>query len=114
GTMPVMTAAMPTYSTAEMPSAPRMPSGTSRCGLRASRAVVAAVSKPMYEKKMMPAPVSTPLQPNSPDFPVFGGMYGSQFAVSMNENPAMMNTTMTATFTMTMIVLAVEDSRTPT
>ena len=45
--MPVMTAAIATYSTVEIASAPRMPAGTSRCGLRASWAVVAAVSKPM-------------------------------------------------------------------
>ena len=44
--MPVMTADMATYSTAEITSAPMMPIGRSRCGLRASSAVVEAVSKP--------------------------------------------------------------------
>ncbi len=38
------------------------------------RAVVDAASKPMYEKKMMPAPCNTPVQPNSPNLPVFSGM----------------------------------------
>ncbi len=63
GTMPVSTAAMARYSTQEMTSAPRMPSGTSRFGLRDSSAVVDAVSKPMYENRMRPAPVMMPLHP---------------------------------------------------
>ena len=46
GSMPVSTVAIATYNTAEMTSAPRMPIGRSRCGLRASSAVVEAVSKP--------------------------------------------------------------------
>src|SRR2546430_13227589 len=37
GTMPVRTVAMATYSTAEITRAPMIPSGRSRCGLRASR-----------------------------------------------------------------------------
>jgi hypothetical protein len=68
-----MTAAIAMYSTAEMTSAPRIPSGTSRCGLRVSRAVVDAASKPTYEKKMIAAPRSSPLAPNSPSLPVFSG-----------------------------------------
>ena len=61
--MPVSTVAIATYSTVEMTSAPMIPIGRSRCGLRASSAVVEAVSKPTYEKKMMAAPCNTPLQP---------------------------------------------------
>ena len=90
-----------------------MPSGTSRCGLRASRAVVDAVSKPMYEKKMIAAPRITPLQPKWPNSPVFGGMYGCQFAVSTKLMPARTNTTMIATFRYTMTLLACADSCTP-
>ena len=45
--MPVMTAAIATYRIVEMTSAAMIPAGTSRCGLRASWAVVAAVSNPM-------------------------------------------------------------------
>ena len=37
-----------------------MPIGTSRCGLRASSAWVDTESKPMYAKKIMAAPASTP------------------------------------------------------
>ena len=71
--MPVMTADIAMYRMAEMTSAPRMPSGTSRCGLRVSRAAVDAASKPTYEKKMIAVPRSSPLNPNSPSLPVFGG-----------------------------------------
>src|SRR5262249_27093821 len=80
GSMPVSTVAIATYSTAEMTSAPRMPTGRSRCGLRASSAVVDAVSKPTYEKKMIAAPCSTPLQPKCPNVRVLGGKEGRQLA----------------------------------
>ncbi len=46
GTMPVITAAIATYSTVETTSVPMIPIGRSRWGLRASSAVVDAVSNP--------------------------------------------------------------------
>jgi hypothetical protein len=48
------------YRIAEMTSAERIPIGTSRWGFRVSRAVVEAVSNPIYEKKMIAAPCSSP------------------------------------------------------
>ena len=44
--MPIRTLAIATYSTVEIASAPSIPIGRSRCGLRASSAMVEAVSKP--------------------------------------------------------------------
>jgi len=55
-----------------------MPMGMSRCGCLASCAAVDTASKPMYAKKMTPAPRNTPLQPNSRNVPVFAGTYGRQ------------------------------------
>ena len=46
-----------------MASAPKMPRGTSRCGLRVSSAAVATTSKPMNAKNAMLAAVSRPSQP---------------------------------------------------
>ena len=40
----------------------------------------------MNAKKITPAPRSTPLHPNSPNLPVFGGMNGCQFAVLMYDD----------------------------
>ena len=49
------------------PSEPRMPMGMSRCGLRVSCAAVETASKPMYAKKTMVAPWSTPEMPKRPN-----------------------------------------------
>ena len=46
-----------------MASVAMMPMGRSRRGLRVSSAAVETESKPMYVKKMMAPPVSTPGQP---------------------------------------------------
>src|SRR4051812_42521106 len=112
--MPVITAAIARYRTHEMPSAPRMPSGTSRFGFRDSSAVVEAVSNPMYEKKMIAAPCMMPLQPKWPRSPVFGGIYGCQFDVSTYLMPTSTNTMMTPTFRYTMNEFAMDDFFTPT
>src|SRR5579859_3909088 len=106
GTMPVMTAAVATYKMDEITSAAMMPNGRSRCGLRASSAVVEAVSKPTYEKKMMAEPWRTPVQPKCPNSPAFGGTYGCQLEVSTNFRPAAMKTRMIPTFNDTMMALA--------
>ena len=42
-----------------------MPRGTSRCGLLASSAVVATMSKPMKAKNTIAAPEMTPATPNT-------------------------------------------------
>ena len=63
-----------------MASDPRMPTGMSRCGARASCAAVDTASKPMNEKKITAAPRMMPLQPYSPNVPVFSGMNGCRFA----------------------------------
>jgi len=52
----------------------------SRDGFLASCAAVDTASKPMYAKNMTPAPRNTPLQPNDPNAPVFGGTNGVRFA----------------------------------
>ena len=53
-----------------------MPMGMSRCGFCASCAAVETASKPIYAKKITAAARMTPLQPNSPNVPVLGGMKG--------------------------------------
>jgi hypothetical protein len=53
-----------------------MPMGMSRCGFLASCAAVETASNPMYAKKITAAARNTPLIPNSPNVPVFGGMNG--------------------------------------
>ena len=60
-----MTAETSTNRMVQMASDPRMPRGMSRCGFRASCAEVDTASKPMYAKKITPAPRRTPLQPYS-------------------------------------------------
>ena len=85
----------------------------SRCGLRASCADVDTASKPMYAKKITPAPRRTPLQPYSPKVPVFGGMNGCQFAGSMNIAPAPITISRSAILSTTMTAFTDADSRTP-
>ena len=67
----------------------------------------------MYAKKITPAPRSTPLQPNSPNSPVFGGMNGCQFSVEMNIPPRPMISSTTATLITTITALTRADSRMP-
>ena len=52
GTIPVSTAATRMYSSVQMKSDPRMPSGKSRAGSLTSSAAVETASKPMYAKKI--------------------------------------------------------------
>src|SRR4051812_24259782 len=68
----------------------------------------------MNAKKITPAPRNTPLQPNSPNLPVFGGMNGCQLARFTYAAPNTTNSTSTTTFTMTMMVLKPADSLMPT
>src|SRR5687768_12190183 len=62
---------------------------------------------------MIPAPRTTPLHPNSPNLPVFGGMKGCQSSGWMKKLPATMNIASTASLMTTMIVLVRADSLTP-
>ena len=62
---------------------------------------------------MIPAPRSTPLHPNSPNLPVFGGTNGCQFAVLMYLMPKPTNSSSTTTFTTTIAVLNPADSLMP-
>ena len=84
--MPVSTADTATYSIVQTTRLAMMPIGMSRCGFFASCAAVETASKPMYAKKMMPAACTTPLQPNWPNIPVFGGMNGYQLAPSIDPH----------------------------
>src|SRR3954453_12702722 len=86
----------------------------SRCGSRASCAVVDTASKPMNAEKITAAPRSTPLQPYSPNCPVFAGTNGCQLSARTNQIPPAITTAITPTLTATMIVFVVVDSRTPT
>lgn len=61
--MPVTTMETATYSRVQMKSEPRMPRGTSRCGLWVSSAAVATMSKPMKAKKTTAAAVKMPITP---------------------------------------------------
>ena len=93
---------------------PSIPKGKSFCGLRASCAATDTASKPMYAKKMTPAPAKMPLKPNSPNVPVFGGMKGCQFSATIARMPTKMNVTTTPTLTKTISVFTFADSRIPT
>src|SRR5438094_9642580 len=59
---------------------------------------------------MPPAPRNAPLQPYSPNLPVFSGMKGCQFAVLMYAAPPRITITTTATLTSTIAVLTFADS----
>ena len=61
----------------------------------------------------MPAPVITPVQPNSPRVPVFGGMNGCQLAGFTACAAPKMNSSTTATFTNTITLLTLADSLMP-
>src|SRR6266513_3820338 len=101
------------YSTVQMSSEPMMPTGMSFCGFLASCAAVLTASNPMYAKNTMPAPVITPVQPNSPRFPVFGGMKGCQLAGFTACAAATINRRTTATLMNTMTLLTLADSLIP-
>jgi hypothetical protein len=90
-----------------------MPIGRSRCGFLASCAAVETASKPMYAKKMTPAPAVMPPQPNSPCFPVGSGMNGDQFAGSMYDAPKTITSRTTSSFATTIMLLTAADSRMP-
>ncbi len=62
----------------------------------------------------MVAARNTPLQPNSPDTPVFSGMKGCQLAGSMWAAPKPMNRQITVTLMATMMALTKADWVTPT
>src|SRR5581483_11124343 len=97
-----------------MASDPRMPTGMSRDGFSASCAAVDTASKPMYAKNITPAPRSTPLHPNEPNAPVFGGTNGVRLARFTYAAPATTNTTSTATLMTTRTVFVFADSLMPT
>src|SRR5271157_3641641 len=63
GAMPVNTSATEIYSTAQITSVMMMPKGKSRCGFLHSSAAVETESNPIYVKKTMAEPVSTPEKP---------------------------------------------------
>jgi len=63
GISPVSTSAIAMYSTVQMIRDAMMPMGMSRWGFFASSEAVLTASNPMYEKKMIAAPMLTPLSP---------------------------------------------------
>ena len=101
------------YNTVQIASDDRMPIGMSRVGFLASCAAVETASNPMYAKNITPAPRRTPLQPNRPNSPVFGGTIGVRFARLTYAAPAPMNTSSTRTFTRTSAVFTSADSLIP-
>ena len=87
--------------------------GRSRCGLRDSCAAVETASNPMYAKKTIVAPCSTPEAPNRPKAPSFAGTNGCQFSVLTKRAANAMKSSTTVTFMNTMIVLKRADSLIP-
>src|ERR1051325_1553397 len=110
GTMPVSTSATAMYSSVQITSEYMMPRGMSVCGFFDSCAAVDTASNPMKAKKITPAPRSTPLHPNSPNLPVFGGTKGCQLAVFTYFAPKPTNNNSTATLMTTITVLNPADS----
>ncbi len=82
-----------------------MPMGRSRCGLRHSSAAVETESNPMYVKKMMEPPVSTPDQPL--------GMKGCQLLGWMKPMTAKTKMRIAVSLKATIILLVEADSRMP-
>ena len=66
----------------QIASEPRMPRGTSRCGLRVSSAVVATMSKPMKAKNTSAAAAKIPLTPK------FAGACPKSASTSVASSPA--------------------------
>src|SRR5580698_490965 len=60
---PVSTTATPIYNSVQTMRVARMPIGTSRCGFLHSSAAVDTESNPIYVKKIIEPPVSTPDHP---------------------------------------------------
>ncbi len=90
-----------------------IPIGMSFWGFFASCAAVDTASKPIYAKNTRPAPAITPVQPNEPRSPVFGGMKGCQLAGFTACAAATMNSRTTATLMNTMTLLTFADSLIP-
>src|SRR5215813_1227531 len=67
----------------------------------------------MYAKKITDAPRSTPLQPKSPNAPVFAGTNGCHSSVRTNNAPQPITIRITATLISTIAALTAADSRTP-
>src|SRR5207302_9599272 len=102
---PVSTADISTYNTVQIIRLAMMPIGMSRCGLRASSAVVDTTSKPMNAKNTIAAPLMRPGKPC--------GINGCQFVgFTMNATNAVTNTT-TAVLMITIVVVVYELSRIP-
>jgi hypothetical protein len=74
---------------------------------------VLTTSKPIYAKKIKPAPRKIPLHPNSPKCPVLGGMNGFQFSGCTYCSPKRMNRSTTASFNTTIRLLTLADSLIP-
>src|SRR5262245_4095750 len=97
----------------QISSEPNRPRGRSPSGCVHSCAAVDPESKPMYAKKITDAPRSTPLQPKSPNAPVFAGTNGCHSSVRTDSAPQPITIRITATLISTIAALTAADSRTP-
>ena len=88
--------------------------GMSRCGFLASCAAVLTASKPMYAKKTIAAPATTPLKPKCSRSPVLGGMKGCQLSGFTCGAANTMKRITTASLMTTITLLTVADSLMPT
>src|SRR6202789_3278825 len=82
-----------------------MPKGKSFCGLRDSSAAVETESNPIYVKKTIAPPVTTPAKPE--------GANGTQFAGFTSIPPTTRKVRMAPIFTVTIMLLVSADSFTP-
>jgi hypothetical protein len=103
--IPVMTAAISTYSTVQIIRLAIIPIGMSRCGFFVSSAVVETASNPMNAKKTMAAPLIMPPTPL--------GRNGCQLVGRTMNAPNAITKTTTATLVTTMAVLVRALSRIP-
>src|SRR3954470_17038943 len=103
--MPVSTIATATYKIVQITRVAMIPMGMSRFGFLASSAAVDTESNPMYVKKMMEPPVSTPPQPF--------GMKGCQFSGFTSDAPAITKAKMAPIFRITIALFAFADSLMP-
>src|SRR5260363_12963 len=120
GTTPVNTQDTSTYSPAQIASEPSSPTGILRRGFFVSCATQDTASKPISAKNTTAAPRSTPLKPNSPSCPLFGGIkapFGlegvTQLAVSTYPMPAAIKISTIATLFTTIQLFTRVDSCTP-